>query len=182
MTAGAPSDYGGNGGSINFILGGHTQGLTCTRTQGKGSDFIGAWVKSTSWSWRVSWGYIVWLWLTLTTWTLMVEISSSQLPELLWRQTSCFLQHQHLALPKKPAGSCSWMPQAKQSTGWEHSPTHQQTSWGTSLVVDLLTCHISLHRTQFQSLVEEIKPCMLHDTAKKKKKIPDLTPTSKPTP
>ena len=115
------------GGSINFILGGHTHGLTCTRTQGKGSDFIGAWVKSTSWSWRVSWGYIVWLWLTLTTWTLMVEISSSQLLELLWRQTSCFLQHQHVAVPKKPAGSCSWMPQAKQSTGWEHSPSNQPT-------------------------------------------------------
>lgn len=39
------------GGSINFTVGGHTQGLTCTRTQGNGSDFIGAWVESTSLSW-----------------------------------------------------------------------------------------------------------------------------------
>ena len=70
------------GGSGHSTLEGLTQGLVHTRTQGKGSDFIGAWAGPTCWSWRVSWGGRVWLWLSLRTWTLVVEtLGSVQLCE-----------------------------------------------------------------------------------------------------
>ena len=43
-------------GNRDSTLGGRTQGLTCTGTQGKRSDFLGSLAKLTCWSWRVSWG------------------------------------------------------------------------------------------------------------------------------
>ena len=39
-----------------YFGGGFTQGLKCTRTHDKRTDFIGTWVRPTCWSWRVSWG------------------------------------------------------------------------------------------------------------------------------
>ena len=41
------------GGNRDSTLGGCTQSLMHTMTQDKSSDFIGAWARSTCWSWRV---------------------------------------------------------------------------------------------------------------------------------
>ena len=59
-------------GETDSTLRGCTQGLTCTRTQGKSSDPIRAWARPTCWSWRVSgeaggscgpsWGQGHWWW------------------------------------------------------------------------------------------------------------------------
>ena len=48
-------------GKRDSTLGGHTQGLMCTRTQGKSSDFIGAWARPTCWSGKVFLGGSRWL-------------------------------------------------------------------------------------------------------------------------
>ena len=62
-----------------------------------------------------------WLWLTTGTRTLAAEVLGST-P---WREPS---QSLPLAPPKSWVGSSAGFPQAKQPTGREHSPTHQQTS------------------------------------------------------
>ena len=48
-----------------------------TSTQGKSSDFTEAWARPTCWSWKVSWGGREWLWLTVGTRTLVVEVLKS---------------------------------------------------------------------------------------------------------
>ena len=62
-----------------------------------------------------------WLWLTVRTRTLAAEVLGST-P---WREPS---QSLTLAPPKSQVGSTVGSPQAKQPTGRELSPTHQQTS------------------------------------------------------
>ena len=44
-----------------------------TSSQGKSSDFTGAWARLICWSWKVSWGGRERLWLTVGTRTLVVE-------------------------------------------------------------------------------------------------------------
>ena len=93
MIAGTLQDWGNR----NSTLGGHAQGLTCTGTRGTISDFIGAWVAPTCWSWRVTWGGRGWLWLTVGTRTLVAEIlGSTHWCELSWRLS---FWHQDLAPP-----------------------------------------------------------------------------------
>ena len=86
-------------GKRDSTLGGHTQGLMCTRTQGKSSDFIGAWARPTCWSWKVFLGGSRWLKLTLGTRTPVAEIPKRvNYMNSYWRQICC-LGHKHLDLP-----------------------------------------------------------------------------------
>ena len=58
----------------------------CTKTQGESSDSIGAWVRPTCWSHRVSWGGRGQLWLTVGTRTLVEEaLGNIHWHELSWR-------------------------------------------------------------------------------------------------
>ena len=52
LIAGVPQDLGKH----DFTLKRYTQIITCTGPKGKSSNFIGAWVRPTCWSWRVCWG------------------------------------------------------------------------------------------------------------------------------
>ena len=76
-------------GEKDFTLKGLTQNLTCTRTQGKSSNLIGAWARSTCWPWRVSWRGREWLQLTLGTKTLVSDtLGNIQLHEQSWQLIS----------------------------------------------------------------------------------------------
>lgn len=64
------------GGNRDFTLKGHIQNLTCTNTQGKSSNLIGAWVspKCRSWSVFPGGGAGMQLQLSLETQTLVSDI------------------------------------------------------------------------------------------------------------
>lgn len=65
------------------------------------------------------------LWFTMGRRTLVVVVLGSTL----WSQPFWRLLFSHLtqAHPTETAGSSPWMPPYQQPTGWEYSPTHQQT-------------------------------------------------------
>ena len=87
----------------------------------------------------VSWWGTVQLWLTVRTKTLVADILGSTHWHELSQRPSFW--HQDLAPTQYTVGSSARTPQAKQPTGQEHSPTHQQTgslksSWGQSHLVN----------------------------------------------
>ena len=114
-------DFNRTGGNRDSTLGGHTQSTVCIRTQGKEQ-----WPHR-----RLNQTYLLilegllqrwgWLWLTMGMDTLAAEV----LGAAPWHDLS---QSLPLAPPKSQVGSSVGPPQAKQPTGWEPSPTHQQTS------------------------------------------------------
>ena len=101
-----------------------------TGTQGKSSDFRGAWARPTCWSHRVSWGgqggcgspwrHGCW-WqrypVSVHLYELLLEVDI--LPGSLAPKPGPIQQH---------VGCSAGTPQAKKPTGEEHSPTHQQRS------------------------------------------------------
>ena len=114
-------DFGRTGGNRDSTLGGHTQSRVCNKTQEKEQ-----WPHR-----RLNQTYLLvlegllqrqgWLWFTVRTRTLAAEVLGST-P---WYEPS---QSPPLAPPKSQVGSGVGSPQAKQPTGREPSPTHQQTS------------------------------------------------------
>ena len=114
-------DFDRTGGNRDSTLGGHTQSSVCIRTKEKeqGSQR------------RLNQTYLLvlegrlqkwgWLWLTVGTRTLAAEVLGStprREPSRSWP----------LGPPKSKVGSSVGSPQAKQPTGREPSPMHQQTS------------------------------------------------------
>ena len=91
---------------------------------GQSSDSIGAWARPTCGLWRVSCGDRVScgsLWSQgHWWWTLQGTLISVSSPGGRHFGTETWPHQQ-------PAGSSAGTPQSKQPTGWEHSPTHQQT-------------------------------------------------------
>ena len=106
-----------------------TQGLVCTRTQEKVSDFIGAWVRPSCGSWRVSWGGGMELWLTVGTRAVAAVVpGKANWCELSWRPPywqylSILTGWPHLT----PLCSSAGMPHLDNKQGGKHSPTHHQT-------------------------------------------------------
>ena len=114
------------GGSRNSTLGGRTQGIMCTRTQGKKQrlhrslgltyllvleDLLGRWGQ---------------LWLTAGTRALVAEVlGSAHWCELSWRPP---FWHQDLAPPNSPKAPVLGCLRPKELTGQEHNSTHQRTS------------------------------------------------------
>ena len=98
-----------------YSWGGCTQGLKCTRTHDKRTDFIGVWVRPTCWSWRVSWGVGV------------------ALAHCGGKDTGSGNIHQHelswTCPTQQSSVSSAGMPQAKQPTRWGHRPIHQQVGY-----------------------------------------------------
>ena len=108
-------EFNRTGGNRNSTLGGCTQSLICTRTQGVSSDFIGAW----AYLWDLE-GILGrqgrGLCLTVGTKTLATEVpGSTHWCKLSWRLP---FSQQHLAPPNsKHVDSTAAMPKAKQPTG-----------------------------------------------------------------
>ena len=117
-------DFHRSGINRNSTLGGCTQGLMCTRNQGKGSDFKGARVRHTCWSWRVSWESKGWLWLTRNKDT---GGRGTGKYSLAWALLEATILTPRPGPTQQPAGSSAGTSQAKQSIGLEHSTMHQQT-------------------------------------------------------
>ena len=120
MSAGAPQDWGKQ---RLHSWRAHTRFHVHWAT-GQSSDSIGDWIRWTCGSWRVAWGGGGQLWLTVggkdTGGGGPKEYSSARaLPEVSVLAT-------RPGPTQQPAGSSARTPQAKQTTEWEHSPTHQQ--------------------------------------------------------
>ena len=120
------------GGSKDSTLGGHTEGLTCTRTQDKSNDYIRTWARPTGGSWggrgwsHEKCGVVVVL-------SGNRDISGGVLGECLAIWT---LQKAEILLgpaaprpgwTQQPVGPSTGISQVKQQRRQEHSPTHQQT-------------------------------------------------------
>ena len=93
--------------------------VSCTRTQGEGSDLIGAWARATCWSWRVSWGGGVRMrqpWLTVGTETLVVSTTEYS---SIWAPSEATILAPRPGPNQKPVGSSAETSQAKQPTEQE---------------------------------------------------------------
>lgn len=120
----------------SFLKGkGHTQNLTSSRSQGRSSNLIEAWVRLICLCRRVSWRGKGQLQLTLGTYTgsnhlceLLLQCGHwcQQVP--LWNPPSSLLAPgPSIALAQQPICVSVRMPQTKQQIGWGHSPNYQQT-------------------------------------------------------
>ena len=73
----------------------------------------------------VSWGGRGQLWTSAWARTFMAEALREY--STVWALPEVAILAPRPGPNQQPAGSSAGMPQAKQPTGWEHSPTHQQT-------------------------------------------------------
>ena len=147
----------------------------------KNSDLIRGWARPTCWYWRVSCRGKRWLWL----W------QGQRWQQPLWRVITGMSPPRDFHFPPRPiptqqsVGSSAGTPQAKQPTGQEHSPTHQETGHMKSSQAWL--CHqrykIQVHtpagRNQSLPLVNQYKALrQLHPPEVRLQKQEKLQPCS----
>ena len=123
---------------------GDTHKAVCTSgPRGRSSDPRGDWTRRTCWCWRVSYRGGMWLWLTVGMGTLAAEV----LGGAPWREPPRVC---HWPQQGAQVSSSVGLPQAKQPTGREPSPTHQQ--WSRLKFYWALPTKATVSSTHHQSL------------------------------